>query len=353
MRFVTPTQTLSEYKHRQMPVYETLATIGAGAAGIGAAAMPALGAIGSTALQALPGIASAAPSILSAFGIGGHKSSTPSFNPQQALALEQMQYGQMSPQALQFGQNAYNQAAQEGLQFSKQGTQANIANQNLVTPGSSAQRQLAQNQINSYIQGQIPQDVQQQINRQVAQNLGGGFNLFSGGGQAPQNFARNLGQTSLGLSQYGLSAAPTWQQLANQMVVSPAVGLSAGLQATGMGTQLAAYAAGLGNQLAESQYQGAFNQYGAQQSQNQGQTQMFQGLGSAANSIGGALNKSGFFNTLAMTGGIPAYTNQFGYDNMSSAGFYQSPQDVTAAGLSNPAFQATGPNTGWYGTGGK
>ena len=353
MRFLIPTQTIAEYRHQQMPVYETLAAIGASAASIGAAALPALGSIGSTALQALPSIASAAPSILSAFGIGGHKSSVPQFNPQQALAFEQQQYAQMMPQALQFGQNSYNQAAQEGINFAKRGTQANIANQNLVTPGSSAQRQLAQNQINSYIQGQIPQDVQQQINRQVAQNLGGGFNLFSGGGQAPQNFARNIGQTSLGLSQFGLCAAPTWQQLANQMVVSPAVGLSAGLQAIGMGTQLAASAAGQGNDLAQSQYNSLMNQYAGQTAQNQGQTQLFQGLGSGIGSIGGALNKSGFFNTLAMTGGIPAYTNQFGSDNMSSAGFYQSPKDVTAAGLSNPAFQATGPNTGWYGTGGK
>ena len=263
---------------------------------------------------------------------GGGSSSVPQFNPQQALALEQMQYGQMSPQALQFGQNAYNQAAQEGLQFSKQGTQANIANQNLVTPGSSAQRQLAQNQINSYIQGQIPQDVQQQINRQVAQNLGGGFNLFSGGGQAPQNFARNIGQTSLGLSQFGLSAAPTWQQLANQMVVSPAVGLSAGLQATGMGTQLAASAAGLGNQLAESQYQGAFNQYQGQQLQNQQQAQLGMQLGQMGLQGYEAMNKANYLNSLppsmqgrlVTTGGIPAanalYNNASQYGKVQGAG---------------------------------
>ena len=139
---------------------------------------------------------------------GGSKtgSGLPQFNPQQALQLEQQQYQQMAPQAQQFGANVYNQASQNALnlgqQFAKQGTKEQIALQNLVTPGSSAQRELANQQLTSYIQGQVPQDVQQQINREVAQNLGGGFNLFSGGGQAPQNFARNLGQTSLGLSQY-------------------------------------------------------------------------------------------------------------------------------------------------------
>ena len=261
---------------------------------------------------------------------GGRSSSVPQFNPQQALALEQMQYGQMSPQALQFGQNAYNQAAQEGLQFSKQGTQANIANQNRVTPGSSAQRQLAQNQINSYIQGQIPLDVQQQINRQVAQNLGGGFNLFSGGGQAPQNFARNIGQTSLGLSQYGLSAAPTWQQLANQMVVSPAVGLSAGLQATGQGIGLAQGAAGIGNDLAQSQYQSELNQYKLQQFQNQQNQQLGMQLGQMGLQGYEAMNKANYYGNLApsaqgrlaTTGGIPAATG-YGAYAQSGGGYYQ------------------------------
>ena len=264
-------------------------------------------------------------------------SKSPTFDPQQALALEQMQYNQMSPQALQFGQNAYNQASQEGLQFSKQGTQANIENQNLVTPGSSAQRQIAQNQINSYIQGQIPQDVQQQINRQVAQNLGGGFNLFSGGGQAPQNFARNIGQTSLGLSQYGLSAAPTWQQLANQMVVSPAVGLSAGLQATGMGTQLAASAAGQGNDLAQGQYNSQMNQYLTQKAQAQQNQQLAMQLGSLAVGGYGALGNASYFNNLSQTGqGAQATLGQFGsipatgYGsyNQAGGGLYQQGTNV-------------------------
>jgi len=228
----------------------------------------------------------------------GPSSQTPTFDPQQALALEQQQYAQMAPQALGFGSNLFNQTAQEGQQFARQGTQQQINLQNRVTPGSSAQRQLALNQLNSYIQGQIPLDVQQNINRQVAQNLGGGFNLFSGGGQAPANFARNIGQTSLGLSQYGLSAAPTWQQLANTMVVSPTVGLSAGLQAGGLGTQLAAQAAGQGNQLAESQYQGAFNQYQGQQLQNQMQNQMGLGLGQLGLQGYSAMNQASYLNSL-------------------------------------------------------
>ena len=201
----------------------------------------------------------------------------------------------------------FQQAQQSGLDFARAGTQANIRNQNRVTPGSSQQRQLAQNQINQYIQGQIPLDVQQNINRQVAQNLGGGFNLFSGGGQAPQNFARNIGQTSLGLSQFGLSAAPTWQQLANQMVVSPSVGMQGQLQAQQIAT-------GLGMQNTENAYQAAMNQYAANQLANQQQSQLGMQLGQMGMQAYGALDKSQYLNSLspsgrgyqATIGGLPA-----------------------------------------------
>lgn len=239
------------------------------------------------------------------FGKKGSGSGMPSFDPQQSLALQQQTYDQMSGQALNtqgqafdqmsgqalgFGSDLFNQAADQGISFAKRGTQANISNQEMVTPGSQAQREAALNQLNSYIQGQIPQDVQQNINRQVAQNLGGGFNLFSGGGQAPNAFARNIGQTSVGLSQYGLSAAPTWQQLANSMVTKPEVGLQAGLQAGQIGSGLASNAgslsfgladnaANIGNDLAQSQYQSGFNQYQGNQLQNQQNQQLGMQLG--------------------------------------------------------------------------
>jgi hypothetical protein len=183
------------------------------------------------------------------FGKKGAGSGMPSYNSQQ---------GSRS------AADIFNLAADQGISFAKRGTEANISNQEMVTPGSQAQRQAALNQINAYIQGQVPQDVQQNINRQVAQNLGGGFNLFSGGGQAPNAFARNIGQTSVGLSQYGLSAAPTWQQLANSMVTKPEVGLAAGLQAAGLELQ----GAGLDMRNAENQYQSGFNQYKANQLQD-------------------------------------------------------------------------------------
>jgi len=330
-----------------MPVFETLGLSATTALGIGAAGA-AIGGIGSLGL-----------------GIYNASKKAPGYNPQQALGLEQQQFAQMAPQALGFGSNAFNQATQEGMQFAPQATAQQIALQNKVTPGSSAQREEALRQINSYIQGQVPLDVQQNINREVAQNLGGGFNLFSGGGQAPQNFARNLGQTSLGLSQYGLSAAPTWQQLANTMVVSPVTATQLGLGAIGAGTQLAGYAAGQGATQAENQYQAAMNQYGAQQAGTQG---IAQGLG-ALGSAGGALMNAGIMGQYYGGMGTGASYNPAqgaqttlmgtGYTNpAASTPFAQSAgalPSIYSSGASfgsglNPALNYTsGLTFGWYG----
>lgn len=252
----------------------------------------------------------------------GAGSGIPSFDPQQALQT----FNQMSGQALGFGSSLFNQAADQGISFAKRGTQANISNQEMVTPGSQAQREAALNQLNSYIQGQIPQDVQQNINRQVAQNLGGGFNLFSGGGQAPNAFARNIGQTSVGLSQYGLSAAPTWQQLANSMVTKPEVGLQAGLQAAQLGAGIASAGGTLGNDLAQSQYQSGFGQYQGNQLQNQQNQQLAMQLGQMGLNAYNSYQKGDYLNSLspsmqgqlATIGAIPAYTNNY---YLNSQGF--------------------------------
>lgn len=273
------------------------------------------------------------------FGKKGAGSGMPSFDPQQSLNYQGQAYDQMSGQALGFGSDLFNQASQQGIDFAKQGTQANIANQETVTPGSQAQREAALNQLNSYIQGQIPQDVQQQINRQVAQNLGGGFNLFSGGGQAPNAFARNIGQTSVGLSQYGLSAAPTWQQLANSMVTKPEVGLQAGLQAAQLGAGIASNAGTLGNDLAQSQYQSGFNQYQGNQLQNQQNQQLGMQLGQMGLNAYNSYQKGQYLNSLSPSGQGAALTLG-GLPSASTASSYMS-----QLGYNPTAFTAL-PNTG-------
>ena len=122
----------------------------------------------------------------------------------------------------------------------RQMTAANIANIDRFLPGSRKQRIAARNQlsdamnvINSYLAGDVPQDVKDQIMRNLAERGGAGFSpQVAGQGaafQVPQGqFARNLGLTSLQLQQTGLSAIPSiqnvaqnWQQLSRQFITSP------------------------------------------------------------------------------------------------------------------------------------
>jgi hypothetical protein len=107
-------------------------------------------------------------------------------------------------------------------------------------PGAAQQRQQAQTQIgqamdviSQYLKGDIPQDVKDQITRNVAESAGAGFNPATagraGGFQAAQGqMARNLGLTSLDIQRQGLAAIPSiqgtamnWQQLARAFTAEP------------------------------------------------------------------------------------------------------------------------------------
>jgi len=335
MRFLIPAQTFSEYQHRRMPVYETVMAIG-GTTLVGSLTVGGLAASAATA--GAGALAAYGANKLLNNGSGGAGGSGGGFPSYQPFTTEQ----QMQNAGLLF-----QQAQQSGIDFARAGTQANIRNQDRVTPGSSQQRQLAQNQINQYIQGRIPLDVQQNINRQVAQNLGGGYNLFSGGGQAPQNFARNIGQTSLGLSQFGLSAAPTWQQLANQMVVRPEIGMQGQLQAQKT-------AAGLGMQNQENQYQAGYNQWAGQQQQNQQGMQMVMQGANFGTGLLDAANKAKYYGNLTSPAqGTSAYSNQFGSDMQSKTGFYETPAALQAAFGRGaiPAYYSGGGQSGYYNQG--
>jgi len=87
--------------------------------------------------------------------------------------------------------------------------------------------------VSSYLRGDIPQDVKDQITRNVAESAGAGFNPATagrtGGFQAAQGqLARNLGLTSLDIQGRGLAAMPSvqgtamnWQQLAKAFTADP------------------------------------------------------------------------------------------------------------------------------------
>lgn len=179
--------------------------------------------------------------------------------------------------------------------FLQQAANAATANQTKqrekIMPGAANQLRQASEVLQSYLGGEVPQDVVDQTNRIVAERTGGGFNPFTGGGQSQSAFARSIGQTSLDITNMGLSAAPTWQQLANSFVVSP---MEFGQIALGLGNQRYQYDAlntdinqyntegPLG--IAAQQYTGAANQWGYGNLQNQ---QQFANQNSLAQGIGG------------------------------------------------------------------
>lgn len=122
-------------------------------------------------------------------------------------------------------------------QQANQITANNTKQREKISPGSNAQFGLANQALNGYLQGRVPQDVQDQVARDSAERVGGTNNPFTGGGLAGANFQRNLGLTSLNLQQAGLSAAPAWQSLAQSFITNP--------------LQVAPFAA----QMAQQQYQ--------------------------------------------------------------------------------------------------
>jgi hypothetical protein len=72
--------------------------------------------------------------------------------------------------------------------------------------------------------GNIPPDVLAQINRMVAENIGGGFNPTApgfGNSAVANNAARNLGLTSLDIMRTGMSMAPAWRSNVDSFIYKP------------------------------------------------------------------------------------------------------------------------------------
>jgi hypothetical protein len=221
MRFLLP-DPLGNNKHPQM--FHTAAfAIAAGVVGVGAA--------GASAAVSM----SAAARASKAQGAAAKK-----FQQQQRKATKGLVKGQQQVQGMISDVQApeYNLGAMIG----DAGQISNYYRQQLETfqPGAAQQRQQAQGQIgqamdviSSYLRGDIPQDVKDQITRNVAESAGAGFNPATagrtGGFQAAQGqMARNLGLTSLDIQGRGLAAMPSvqgtamnWQQLAKAFTADP------------------------------------------------------------------------------------------------------------------------------------
>jgi hypothetical protein len=167
-------------------------------------------------------------------------------------------------------------------------------------PGATSQRELASRAITDYMRGVVPQDVQEQTMRAVAERGGAGFNLATAGAGAipgvatsPQfDFARNLGLTSLQLQQYGMSASQDWQRLAGAFIESPLqvgqarLGFEKAASDVEMAKAEARYGARSG--LANWQSQMAQGQYGRQMESIGSRLAAQQAIGTGIQSIGSA-----------------------------------------------------------------
>jgi hypothetical protein len=221
MRFLLP-DPLGNNKHPQM-FHSTALAIGAGVVAVGAAA-------GSAAISM-----SAADRAKKGQGAAAKQ-----FKKQQSKATKGLVAGQQQVQGMinEVKAPEYNLGAMIG----DAGQISDYYRQQLETfqPGAAQQRQQAQGQIgqamdviSSYLRGDIPQDVKDQITRNVAESAGAGFNPATagrtGGFQAAQGqMARNLGLTSLDIQGRGLAAMPSvqgtamnWQQLAKAFTAEP------------------------------------------------------------------------------------------------------------------------------------
>ncbi len=210
-------------------------------------------------------------------------------------------------------------------------------------PGAKQQGQQATAQIgqamdviSNYLRGEVPQDVKDQIMRNVAESAGAGFNPAvagqAGGFQAAQGqLARNLGLTSLDIQGRGLAAIPeiqntamNWRRLATAFRAEPLdVGrLQLGFQgaAAEVGLQKAKMTSDMFSNIYNAQSGLASQIYGANKeniaSSLASSLETGRGVAKMGEATAGAL--SGMSNVSAMQQGLG------GFGGMGGAGGYAS-----------------------------
>lgn len=285
MRFLLP-DPLGNDKHSQM-FHSSAFAIAAGVVAVGAAA-------GSAAISM-----SAADRAKKAQGAASKK-----FQQQQRKATKGLVKGQQQVQGMISEVKApeYNLGAMIG--DASQISDYYRKQLETFQPGAAQQRQQAQAQIgqamdviSNYLRGEVPQDVKEQIMRNVAESAGAGFNPAAagqaGGFQAAQGqFARNLGLTSLDIQRQGLAAIPSvqgtaqnWQQLARAFTAEPldvgrlqlgyqTAGAEVGLQkaklTSDMFSNIYNAQSGLASQIYGANKENIASSYAAQQAVGQG-----------------------------------------------------------------------------------
>ena len=214
-------------------------------------------------------------------------------------------------------------------------------------PGAAAQREKGTQQLNqamdvigTYLRGEIPQDVKDQLMRNIAELGGAGFAPAAAGRgafvQGPQaNLARSLGLTSLDIQRGGLTAAPqiqasaqNWQQLAKAFTAEPLDvsrtslayqmgGADVGLKKAGIRSDLLAAQFGAQTGISKRQYEMQQENIATSTAAANQRAAMVQGIGqSVASGVSGAGNAySQYATAKGAGGGFPGgfdYTKAYG-----------------------------------------
>jgi hypothetical protein len=203
-------------------------------------------------------------------------------------------------------------------------TKYNVNQLEQIFPGAKTQREIASQATESYLRGEIPKDVQDQIMRSVAELGGAGFApTTTQAGAGPSGFqsaqgllSRQLGLTSLDMQTMGQNLARGWQSLAGAFIESPLqVGQARlGFEKAAADIELAKL--GMIQEGAIQKYGMSMNTIGANLAANQAVASGIQSVGSAA--AGGMMGVSGAYGQLAQAQG----TGQFASPNKQ--GFYTS-----------------------------
>lgn len=198
---------------------------------------------------------------------------TGTFNQQQQKLKKQLQKMNVEIDIPEY--NLQN-ATVEGIEAANRVTANTLQQLETVAPGSAQARQQVGTIINSYLRGEVPQDVQEQVTRMTAERAGAGFRLPQGGAMGPSGFqasqgqlARNLGLTSLDLQQTGMEYS--WKNAAQAftMMARPEEFMTLGLQGRGQDINVAQ--ANIRNRMAQIEMIGNINmgQYNAATGQAQ------------------------------------------------------------------------------------
>jgi hypothetical protein len=254
---------------------------------------------------------------------------TNTFNRQQDKLRKQIQKIDPTIQIPKY--NLQNETA-AGIKAATKVTANTLKELEKVAPGSAQARQQVKNIIGSYLRGEIPQDVQQQTMRSIAEFGGAGFNPATagraGGFQTAQGLVpRQFGDTSMGLQQAGMEF--NWRNTAQafNMMARPETYMAFGLQGRGQDINIAQ--ANIANRMAQAEMIGNINlgQYNAMTGQAQA------GYGVAQQGIQSNLARD---TTYAQA---PAdIANAFSSAAMSGAGAYN--QYATAAGASTTPMKS-------------